>query len=1691
MSAFFAENADQFGARTDTPLRRKLRRKYDPTKWSNMKAMTGKSQMPTSRHMRYQPDPNPIEEEVSNENIEPTDARKLELLQEFYKDKVARIHLTLSDPKQRAMGFTKWAVDNYNAMPDKMGHFQPVGWEDGRPIFKDPADVAKLQKRWENHLETKAKVYSTILGQMAAAKGNLTVLDSYLRRFHNFLRGRPDIKDIPKLRKAGLDPDKFLPLTTNEEVRNYLEAFSEAKKDFYDDLGKMRMRGPGSSLRDMELYFKYIVDGDDCEKIESNLWAWLEGGRVDRIHYRLGASNNLSDELFEEFPVGTGKKYTRVDRPKAAKAYYNKPDAPPEQPHLRFTPVPPAEDDGDKGKDKVPDDDDDDDDDQGDQPPPPPGGAGGAASPPGDQSQAGDGDKSDEPPGDKQGSTSYKPGTDGGDLNRPATPPRRTFKAADFRSQFTDVDQSEPAASIFDSSDSDSEVEDILDPEPMDVTTQDASQDNYVPPEVVQSISDSNQQSGEVPRDGPIVHAAQAQIAIRDTNDLANGGDNDQMNDYLDLHKSYRQLKKVVKKHKKDDFVNDGTINKVNAAMAKFSRNLDAYRAKYRNRPDVATNFRLKYLRKADKITNKPRQQAAADNAKQVGPATKKDDEPPAPPAPVAVTKPPEEVSTYRKQYKADKHKIREDRAKNSPSQVVININSGTAPGHTIPQPTEEEPWTEPVAQRTLTSVAKVAKQPFNAKAVGAPTHAATQKAVDSVLNMGAIKSLIMDKDSRIHGLTNQYRDAMDQVKKLQAQLREAEEAQRTDALANVKVGIADDRVTASLKDDLAKAKQDEVKLKAKLDKAESEVATARTEAEGWRGKADDVERAKNDLELQLAELRNQHKSDIADVKRAATDSGHKTAKAQLETQILKLQTDLDGLHEQLSARERENRELSTLYSTTQAGLKDMEMLRKENEKLKQEAESRLVDLKRTWEAELRAEFEEERAKIIKEALDPKYATAVKNYEANLARIKALEDQLQPVKNSNAKLSDEINRLRKEQQDKVAEAVKAESDAAAVRLAEADAAAKKALERAVEKQKSDDAAALFQKQHEVRNIQASLDIKIKELEAETADKDAKARRISELMQDLLTNQGVVADLQRSIKEKEAIITRMNSARQNASNLETQVSTLQSQLQSQIETAKTTAETYEERITNFQSQLERAVNELNTATSNVTTMESEKQLLQQEVAKLQASMEGIKKSAEESWFQTKASLEGKVKAQEQRLNTAQASLKRVTKELNVARRGAGSLNAQISTLQEQKRELQETLGGVLEQQTQLSAVAAELTQSFQEVVNSGKTADVQPLINAQQIIKAMGGNRTAVAQSVSNKRARTESLVSQIKGVATNLAKGIITTFSPVPMQTGGLFSTSSAPVSFGHSADGGLGSTMAMSAPAPTPTGGSGFGGRSIRRVGENDEAGFQDPLGQAGQDGQDALDNQIARKAAEQRAMLINTEGRQAAEDFMASDRAVQEGRTVAIRGHGTVANVEKERAQQDAGEMQLEEVSRKRKLSEKKAKVKEKKGAKKKTNKSTVDEEPAQADEEVVNPYHALSMGMLIEKAQKYIDGNTGAYRQRDDEFQTNQELARDHAKLSKYMLPQQLADYERKGISGDNVAQAIKLDLDLRRSIARLTHEMNEAETPAEEAEKRRQLNKARILWSELNDRYNAEWLVQLKANWVKAGHEGRRH
>jgi len=96
-------------------------------------------------------------------------------------------------------------------------------------------------------------------------------------------------------------------------VDEYLRAFSKIRADYYKDLAMLKMRGPGSTLKEIEIYYKYIIDGNDMDKIERNLWEWLEGGKLTKNAERtieLKPEETMSGRLQAEFPVGNAPPTT-------------------------------------------------------------------------------------------------------------------------------------------------------------------------------------------------------------------------------------------------------------------------------------------------------------------------------------------------------------------------------------------------------------------------------------------------------------------------------------------------------------------------------------------------------------------------------------------------------------------------------------------------------------------------------------------------------------------------------------------------------------------------------------------------------------------------------------------------------------------------------------------------------------------------------------------------------------------------------------------------------------------------------------------------------------------------------------------------------------------------------------------------------------------------------------------------------------------------------------------------------------------------------------------------------------------------------------------------------------------------------------------------------------------------------------
>lgn len=296
-----------FGASNNT-VRKTLRRKYDTT-GMNYKTLLGQNSKPhlQQKFQRYKPDVNPLAQDMASPegSIEPTPARKVELLKDFYKNKMTALQdvyddlPTVSGPNgtmldvTRSRHFVAWMRKKVEAKGEPM----PA---EGSSKYNAMAST------YTRVIDAKMQAYSSIIAQLNASGGAEAVLDAYLRGFHCFLRGRPTEEHQRKLKKLGLNPT-FEPFR-QESVQQYLKAFSRVKKEYYEDLAMLRMQGPTGNLHQIELYYKYIIDGKEDEKIEQNLWHWLEGGKLPKHTGRLlgkGSHTSLVNQLYQEFPVGT------------------------------------------------------------------------------------------------------------------------------------------------------------------------------------------------------------------------------------------------------------------------------------------------------------------------------------------------------------------------------------------------------------------------------------------------------------------------------------------------------------------------------------------------------------------------------------------------------------------------------------------------------------------------------------------------------------------------------------------------------------------------------------------------------------------------------------------------------------------------------------------------------------------------------------------------------------------------------------------------------------------------------------------------------------------------------------------------------------------------------------------------------------------------------------------------------------------------------------------------------------------------------------------------------------------------------------------------------------------------------------------------------------------------------------------
>lgn len=262
------------------PRRKLNRRDADAGVGAYVDFGSQKTKKGDSRFLRYKPGINVLQEDrEKGRKIQPTPGRKAKLVKKYFINEIERLQGPISSENQITT-----AVARKAGKMEKKGTL-PKGVTPG-DVLQDPS----FRKYVVEGFQAKIRAYRQIIAQSDAAAADASVQDDYLRRFHLFLRGKPIERDAQKMKTLGMK-GKWDPLPYSD-VQEYLRAFSRMRHDYYRDLAMMKMRGPGDNLLDIELYFKYLVDGEDKDKIEENLWAWLEGGNlgkkysdaVDKIH---------------------------------------------------------------------------------------------------------------------------------------------------------------------------------------------------------------------------------------------------------------------------------------------------------------------------------------------------------------------------------------------------------------------------------------------------------------------------------------------------------------------------------------------------------------------------------------------------------------------------------------------------------------------------------------------------------------------------------------------------------------------------------------------------------------------------------------------------------------------------------------------------------------------------------------------------------------------------------------------------------------------------------------------------------------------------------------------------------------------------------------------------------------------------------------------------------------------------------------------------------------------------------------------------------------------------------------------------------------------------------------------------------------------------------------------------------------
>jgi hypothetical protein len=240
---------------------------------------------------RYQPwdGLNPLAQEDEVKKVEPTGPRKIEMLEKYFRakhdintERIAVVRCAMADNPTWVMGpDDEGGV--WGPLPPAMNHSYRA--ELAR-YYNAPDGYGKqmVKKEWAKELklrEAEQVAIERILSQMDTAKADQEVASAYIHRFMQFLRGKPVARDAARMRELGFTDEQWFP-AGGDDVIAYLRSFSAVRAEYLWALQQLKMKGPGTNLRQMEIYFKYIVDSDDLDKVATKgIWQWLDTGRND------------------------------------------------------------------------------------------------------------------------------------------------------------------------------------------------------------------------------------------------------------------------------------------------------------------------------------------------------------------------------------------------------------------------------------------------------------------------------------------------------------------------------------------------------------------------------------------------------------------------------------------------------------------------------------------------------------------------------------------------------------------------------------------------------------------------------------------------------------------------------------------------------------------------------------------------------------------------------------------------------------------------------------------------------------------------------------------------------------------------------------------------------------------------------------------------------------------------------------------------------------------------------------------------------------------------------------------------------------------------------------------------------------------------------------------------------------------